>query len=130
MTITMTTSMTKQDIFNKSVKAMAAQGFKQSRELNGCRYRFTKDTGEKMVCAIGALIDNDHYDPVFEGGGISMDVIRALNSSGVEADIVFLYELMNCHDYGFKPETMKSDFRNMAEKYGLSLPPELSTETI
>jgi hypothetical protein len=63
--------MTLQDFFNKSAAHLLRQNARATYKKPGsdvahCAYR-----GEQgFSCAVGCLIDDEHYDPVLEGAGV------------------------------------------------------------
>ncbi len=71
--------MDKQDIYNRVKAALLAQGSRSVSDT-GCVYRST----DGKRCALGHLIDDEHYSPELEGNGCgSMIVIKALQASGI-----------------------------------------------
>lgn len=76
--------LTNQEIFDKSVGHLLKQGIKSEVYTKGqvvlCAYRST----DGLKCAIGALIDDAHYTPQFEGESVFNPEVRAaLDKSGV-----------------------------------------------
>jgi hypothetical protein len=55
--------MTNQELFDKVATRLIQQGGPAYEPGFGCKYR----TDRGRVCAAGALILDEHYDPVFEG---------------------------------------------------------------
>ena len=125
--------MTLQEIFNRAVEGLAAQGFEPSRadDLHdaGCRYRGAG--GRK--CAVGHLIDDRHYARRIEGKGVDwVEVQSALRRSGVTVNsesIHFLLDLQAAHDdpawMSSPADTMRDRLRAVATKHRLTLPEAL-----
>ena len=108
--------MNRQDIFNKVVTHLRAQGrcaFKKDKttknNLNGiaCRYRQTVK-GKVLKCAIGALIPDDLYNREMDSESMSADTCMN-NYPAVKQDIIgdgefsfadagFLTSLQRVHD--------------------------------
>ena len=67
---------------SKYVRAhLLKQGKQAVNEEGNCQYR----TEDGCMCAVGVMIDNEHYDANFEGGGLTGDVRIAVAASlGVE----------------------------------------------
>lgn len=109
--------MTRQEIFDKVISGLAAQGWKQSTYKNpltgvpSCRYR--GDGGTK--CAIGHLIPDDLYRPDLENMVVySKDVKEVLEKANIFPDNdgyfwAFLADLQDAHDSldSSTPEGMK-----------------------
>ena len=125
---------TLQEIFDQVTHHLLTQKEK-SQDIHGCRYR--DDKGRS--CAVGCLVETEHYNPNFEG--VCMDEDRAmaagqhfkfqllrtaLRDSGVCLDMKYvsllLLELQELHD-----ETLIVDWeaqlRRVAERRGLTYTP-------
>jgi len=69
-----------------------------------CLYRYRNGAGVQLACAIGALIDNEHYYEGLEHKGPYSDhVQKMLGKSGIEVephtrDAEFLNDLQYVHD--------------------------------
>lgn len=92
--------MTKQEIFNKVVTHLRAQG-KQSLSHEGkCMYRGM----DGCMCAAGVLINDDHYSEDLEyHNTLSNSVKEALENSGILMDrntgnTKLVFDLQNLHD--------------------------------
>lgn len=60
--------MTDQEVFDKIVKGILAQGKQAIRnDRNTCAYRVKKDDGTVLKCAVGMLIPDDKYELRLEG---------------------------------------------------------------
>lgn len=70
--------MTPQQIFDKVAAHLIAQGRPARDVFNSCKYRLPTFDGRVLMCAIGALIPDDKYDPAMEG----LDVYGLLSSFG------------------------------------------------
>lgn len=116
--------MTKQEIFNKVVAGLAAQGFERSVMDDGsCAYR--GNDGRK--CAAGHLLSDEHYRPELENKTIAaIGVAAVVVASGVpghEATVWGLVgNLQRAHDRGKSPGDMKSRLLNVGYDYGLEIP--------
>ena len=94
--------MTKREIFNKVRSHLLAQKRTSITETGfhgriGCAYRGNDGT----ACAVGCLIDDEHYRPECEGKSIaSNEVSSALLRSGVDSydHYYFLHRLQSIHD--------------------------------
>lgn len=109
--------MTNQEIFDTVVRKMADQSWKQSANETGCKYRYNG-----MVCAAGALLKDEFYNPDFERKSVENPTVsEALQKSGVRAfQIPFVSQLQKAHDRPFLHEYMKERFRALAKKNNLS----------
>lgn len=56
-----------QYVFDKVITHLLEQG-QQSRTSSGCTYRDDTE-GKVLKCAVGCLIDDQYYNPIFEGQG-------------------------------------------------------------
>lgn len=126
--------MTHQEIFNKVIRHLRAQGH-QAKGCNTCVYK----AGDGSQCAIGCLIPPDKYDPNMEFSRISANVrvANVLKAEGYHievdsgeihgADYRLLLDLQLLHDYrdnwtdkGIFPAAV----RDVARKHGLRVPRE------
>ena len=106
--------MKKKEVF----KTVATHLLKQNKQCvdehtDECRYR--EGSGIlRQCCAIGVLIDDDHYDEFLLEGkdGEHADVIRAvegsLKTSITNKDRQLLLSLQSIHDYGAETTWRKS----------------------
>lgn len=85
---------TRQTMFNTAVRGLAAQGRKSERAEGACLYRGPNGT----KCAIGMLIADEDYRPVFEGCNPLANEIR--KAAGIRPeDTLFACELQSqLHD--------------------------------
>ena len=95
--------MNRREVFDKVKEHLLSQGVvsRTADSMDGietCRYR--GPWGRQ--CAVGCLIDDDHYYEGLEGYAVTeAGVIEVLRKSGVPADsdtIDMLYELQSVHD--------------------------------
>lgn len=126
--------LTIQQLFTKSVKGLAKQGFKQSKILNSsCVYRLGRGNN-KIGCAIGVIVPPSLPIPP----GHNNDPVRQLPESflaklGVDknndAAMDFLGELQSAHDsyQSCYPDMMKQKLIALGKQHGLVLPTCLST---
>lgn len=113
------TDLTDQQIFDKVVNHLRTQGYAGS-----CSYR----TPDGKKCAIGCLIDDEHYSPKFEGYTAEWEPISsALRASGIPTDSKktcdLLLNLQQIHDLAF-PAYWEDDFRSAASRWDLQVPPK------
>lgn len=127
----MLTQEQKQDLFNRAVAGLAAQGFTRAvNSYGGCRYR--ADNGKR--CALGHLIPDDQYSVEIEGGfsAAARIVVPGLSAMVDRDGWNFLSELQEAHDnartkneFGEQiddPESMKANLAALAAKYHLDVP--------
>lgn len=109
--------MTLQEIFDKAVAGLAAQGFTQALDAEGsCVYR-APDGGK---CALGQVMSDAEYSPRFEyepAGRLVGSVAWVTRDNANK-----LVLLQQCHDYGDTPQKMRGALRSFATNYGLTLP--------
>lgn len=95
--------MTKVEVVKKAILGVMNQG-QASVMKSMCVYRTTG--GDKQLkCAVGHLIDDEHYNPKFDDNGMTMydcPVIEAVElSNGIEVDEelrVTLRQVQRAHD--------------------------------
>lgn len=133
----------RQDIFNRSVKGLASQNFKQSVTVTGsCKYRGP----DGLKCAIGHLVTDEQiaqaaqkateYDNETYNTGVDYtqtnEGFSARQFIGIEFDPVvgsqFLEDLQSAHDMSDTYSPMKERLIDFAHDYSLELPPELKEE--
>lgn len=110
--------MNNQEVFNKVYRHLIAQNCK-AKSYHRCAYRSKNGT----KCAVGCLILDPYYDPIFEGQApLSPLLTNALEKSGVTAKSMdLLYELQRIHDN--RPvEQWPRALAQVAEKFGLAIP--------
>jgi hypothetical protein len=78
-----------------------------------CKYRF-----EDLKCAVGCLIDDEHYSPNMEGRGASHeDVLQAVEASiGEKPDTDLLVALQTIHDVE-PPEEWEFELKELRRNY-------------
>lgn len=97
-----------QDIFDKTVRMLAAQGGPSTSADGSCKYR--NSVGKK--CAVGLWISDAAYDDAFEG--IAVDVehelckkLKEALPSGLLNHLPLLKKMQEAHDYGSSTVTAK-----------------------
>ncbi len=121
-----------QSLFDRAVEGLAGQGFRKSfgpgRGLTACKYR----TGG-LKCAIGHLIPDSKYNPVFEVMGLA-GVLEDAPDIAAPIDSptwCWFKSLQAAHDTADSPGDMRRRLTNFAQKRNLALPLSLtSTENI
>ena len=110
--------MTNQQIFDASVSALLTQGSKSwGVERGGCAYR--GDGGTK--CAIGILMDDDVYDPLYDdkdiGGSVHKMYIEfpRFKTFVGGVDLTFLSCLQDIHDDAGTGEFFVFDLKRRAK---------------
>lgn len=114
-----------QYIFDTAVNGVLTQGVKSVDPVfsEECAYR----TPDGKKCAVGFLIDDEHYDPDIELNGVKDDIVldSVEASLGYDLDgqaISMLGDLQNAHDFsdddGFA-KWFEIKARNIAEDYGI-----------
>jgi hypothetical protein len=91
--------MNKQEIVDKVVPLILKNGL--SFQKGTCRYRKNESATDRIRCAVGYLISDEHYKPELEGKRAnSVGIIEALNKSGYNFDgeFRFLSDLQEAHD--------------------------------
>lgn len=87
------------DVFNHVVEHLRRQGCQSLLDHEGnCAYRGDGGT----MCAIGALIADEEYDPTWEGHGIDVlmeaDLLPPDLKNRIESNLVMLSDLQYFHD--------------------------------
>ena len=111
--------MNMQEVFDKAVNGIRAQG---ALSVNGeglCCYRGPAET----KCFVGQLITDEAYDPELEGAGASMWSVRVARvSSGVGGlPVNFLVDCQDAHDDADDLDEFEEAIAVVAEKYDLRL---------
>ena len=111
--------MNMQEVFDKAVNGIRAQG---ALSVNGeglCCYRGPAET----KCFVGQLITDEAYDPELEGAGAAMSsVLAALVRSGVGGlPVNFLVDCQVAHDDADDLDEFEEAIAVVAEKYDLRL---------
>ncbi len=96
--------MSKQLIFNKIVTHLLTQKEKSLSKLGkACAYRGVNDKGEKLMCAVGCLIEDEHFNDTFNLLAVKdQNVSYALAKSGVDTSpttLTMLSQLQYMHDH-------------------------------
>ncbi len=94
-------SMTKQEMFDKALNGIRAQGGPAVSPANRCQYRADATaTDPARKCAAGHLIADEFYSPNFESAPAHFRVVTdAMISSGVDpANLRWAYEMQRTHD--------------------------------
>ena len=118
--------LTKQQIFDKVAAHLLAQGAR-AYGVDGCVYR----AADGKKCAVGCIIEDEHYSPDFEGVAIawvnstldvggSAKLRAALGASGVCVDEQhkLLLDLQRLHDNG-DVDLWEAGLRVIASKHEL-----------
>lgn len=116
-------AITLQSIFDRVYRHLLAQG-KPSvlPDGSGCAYRGANG----LACAVGCLIDDEHYDPKLEGSSV-MDhdvetAVRASLGGDVPSDAwPMLADLLEVHDEA-DPKRWARELGYVADTYGLEAP--------
>lgn len=127
--------MNQQEIFNAMVKGLAAQGFKQSKNEHGCKFR----GNDGMKCALGQLVTDeelaalkivpDREPPAYR---VSQFILQKMESTGEQylalSDQNLLWDAQMAHDCSGGPDDMKEKLAKVAKKFGLAVPSELDIQ--
>lgn len=134
--------LTRQEIFDKAVGGVIAQGGASIEYEDGaydygapdCRYR-AGPTGTERACGIGQLIHDEHYSSDLEG--MPVNCVEApfryvLVNIDIDHDRDFLACLQNCHDDATRDARSDTDFlhRFRSGAKGLAANYNLSTEIL
>lgn len=115
---------TLQELFDRSVSGVIAQGRQAKDTFAGCRYR----TDNGLKCAVGQLIPDEDYSPAMEGAGVGGDSERAAMvryAAGLENDeqIEMAQALQQSHDASAFHQSFLDSFKLaalvVARRYGL-----------
>lgn len=111
-----------QGIFDTMVTRLLKQGRKSMGVAGGCRYR----GGVADCCAVGALIDDAHYDEALEGKNVkSLFVLAAIEKSLgftlTDKEYAVIARCQLVHDQSV-PEDWADRFAQIAATYGLKMP--------
>lgn len=112
--------MTKQEVFDKVLAHLRAQGRKALDDRRQCMYR----APDGAKCAAGCLISDEQYGPRLEGKSANMSKVHAaLSASGVPEDAMpVVQELQGIHD-SHSPDQWEAEFARLAKEYGLTYAP-------
>ena len=112
-----------QDLFTKAMHGLAAQGWKQSRNLT-CMYR----GDDNRKCFVGHLIPDEEYNFKFEHNAfrsIFGEIPSFLKRRDEEGFDVFMASGQLVHDQHSLPSGMQEDYQYMAATSNLIFPKEL-----
>lgn len=114
--------MNKQEILNTVYKHLKTQGEPAIDSEGVCTYR----TYSGLKCAIGCLIPDNIYNPVFEGRGVialyKENLLEPIFPGITEEEIAFLHRMQEIHDSFF--DTLDEKFKTLCEDYDLEFPSE------
>ncbi len=119
-----------QDAFDYMVNHLRKQGRSSEKILDGgptCLYRHP----DGLKCAVGCLIDDQHYSKSLElKGSTHEDVFNALSESGWDVDemLDLLNDMQGLHD-NLPPDEWETEFIGLARVHGLKLPPKENAMT-
>jgi hypothetical protein len=102
--------MTAQEIFDTVVAHLRKQNEVSVDDVGVCKYR--SDDGLK--CAVGCLIDDDHYEPSMEGKTVEILIELGLLPEHLKPHKNLLIELQTIHDHD-DPGNWESEFERVAE---------------
>lgn len=134
--------MTEQEIFDKAVNHLRAQGVKSIYPQTGtCRYRAVEAShaGRILMCAVGPFIPDTEYHPTMEGKGVRMllDQHPAIREAilgeytparNTDPRVLLLAELQDAHD-SHAEAAWEDRFRLIAQHFGLIYTPEASCDS-
>ena len=112
--------MTKQELLDKAIAGLAAQGYMRCKDVWGCLY--WRADGSR--CAVGHLLSEDlakeaacnHWGSVYF---MAPENYQALCREIGAVDSRFLNSLQLAHDMGHTPDQMRKNLKGLAERYGL-----------
>lgn len=124
-----------QEVFDKVVAHLLTQNEK-SRVGSDCKY-YSGTQSNHLKCAVGCLIEWEHYSPGLEGLHVNdYDVRMALKRSGIDVSFEFnrtdtvlnlLINLQQIHDT-IPLEHWPDKLKEIAEWYGLEYNPPAETQ--
>ena len=111
--------ITRQEVFDKALAHLRAQGQSSMRDDGYCLYR----SPEGLKCAIGALVPDEKYNEDFEGQAASAEAIYSL-FDGNPQDAYFYGDLQGAlHDdiskYSDFPQRLEIAAQQFAQNKGL-----------
>lgn len=111
----------RQAVFTKVATHLLKQNAK-SQDDEGCLYRGPGGT----MCAIGCLIDDEHYSEHFNREGLADFSVRNALAQSLgcvlgERDMPLLRKLQKLHD-NQSPEAWADSLRELADGHGLQMP--------
>lgn len=109
--------MTKQEIYDKVKAHLLTQGKRSTKygPSGICVYR----NPDGLKCAVGALIDDEHYRPDIECLASGHEAVQeALKKSGVVGNVDLLSALQDIHDFE-EPSDWCAALETLARRRGL-----------
>lgn len=124
-------NLTRQEMFNIAYLGLLAQNKKSEIKcdrFSSCCYRLFQFNEPTLKCAIGMIIPDELYDPLFEDYPVSglvegyeeEDLVHLADLFKLE-DHDFLSELQLIHDR-FNVEEWQEELIKLANKYELTVP--------
>jgi len=108
---------TEQEVFDQVATHLLKQNVQAIDDSrDGCAYRGKDGT----KCAMGCLMSDEEYDPVWDKTGARWYALARDNKVPRE-HCVLLIELQQVHD-NHMPEVWFKKLRHLAEDYGLNMP--------
>lgn len=116
--------MITQKLFNTIYLGLHAQGWNQAWDVKRQTCVYRDDVGNR--CAIGQTIPDDRYTPEMDKNSAykASYSVRDFQKMGLLLDLTsdeFSY-LQGAHDTNPVPDDMEKAFRELAGKYGLTVP--------
>jgi hypothetical protein len=110
-----------QRAFDVAVRQLKKQGGRSVNDDEGCVYR---GPGGSM-CAVGAIIADEHYCPSFEGNGVSSPdlgdkILAAVARSGYCVSRRLLKSMQVAHDISGSLEDVLIQLRKVAKRHKLN----------
>lgn len=119
----MTKPLTEQEVFDKVVSHLRAQGERSISKDKDCLYRGPGG----LKCAAGVMIEDSEYSPRMEG--IEIGAILRFKDLGpgslknrLSKSVNLLEEMQAIHDL-FDVKDWEHDFQRVAQKFSLTLSP-------
>lgn len=116
----MSEPLTRQEMFDRAVRGLRSQGYRQCRsDVGGCAY--TSEDGTEH-CAWGWVDTSlERHTNIYVSrlAEENVGVARQLQS---DADIAWARALQECHDLASTPERMENKLRDFAACYSLTWP--------
>lgn len=112
-----------QELFDTAVSGVIAQGRKSSTERGQCKYRHP----EGLKCAVGHLIEDEHYRSYLEGleaqnPNVARALQRSIGRNLTHAEFEILADLQCAHDEADSENfvmSFKDRARSVASNQGL-----------
>ena len=126
--------MTRQEMFEKSVRGLASQGYRQSRTVQGagqpgehvrCAYNGKLDDGTECHCAWG-WVDPD-IPASYQFNSVSTLYYEKIGVAGTLSgeDRFWALDLQACHDAAVTPDQMVKNLRVLAARFNLQWPDDV-----